>query len=70
MLGDAVPPLLLAAAGIVLWISAAVASAGAAIQANGVTLLLAGLLWLVAELRYARGSAAAEEPVLVRDRRR
>ncbi len=70
MLGDALPPLLLAAAGIVLWVSAAAVSAGAAIQTNGATLLVLGLVWLVAEIRHARRVEPAEEPVLVRVRRR
>ena len=70
MLGDAVPPLLLTAAGIVLWISAAAISAGAAIQTNGATLLVAGLVWLIAEIRFARRSELAEEAELVLVRRR
>lgn len=53
MVGHAVPPVLLMASGIVLWLSAAVASAGAAVQTNGVTLLALGLVWLAAELRHA-----------------
>ena len=53
MIGHAVPPVLLMASGIVLWISAAVASAGSAVQTNGVTLLVLGIAWLLAELRHA-----------------
>lgn len=53
MVGHAVPPVLLMASGIVLWLSAAVASAGAAVQTNGATLLAIGLVWLAAELRRA-----------------
>lgn len=53
MVGPAVPPVLLMASGIVLWVSAAVASAGSAVQTNGVTLLVLGIAWLVAELRHA-----------------
>ena len=53
MVGHAVPPVLLMASGIVLWVSAAVASAGSAVQTNGVTLLVLGIAWLVAELRHA-----------------
>lgn len=70
MVGPAVPPLLLMAGGIVLWVSAAVISAGAAIQSNGVTLLLVGLLWLVVEIRYARRVGVVQEPADVRRRRR
>lgn len=54
MVGHAVPPVLLMASGIVLWVSAAVASAGTAVQTNGVTLLVLGIAWLVVELRHAR----------------
>ena len=61
MVGHAVPPVLLMASGIVLWISAAVASAGSAVQTNGVTLLVLGIAWLVAELRYARQPIALLE---------
>ena len=53
MVGHALPPVLLMASGIVLWVSAAVASAGSAVQTNGVTLLVLGIAWLVAELRHA-----------------
>lgn len=70
MLGDALPPLLLTAAGIVLWISAAAVSAVAAIQTNGATLLVAGLVWLIAEVRHARQTELAEEAELVLVRRR
>ena len=65
MLGDALSPLLLIAAGAVLWISAAAVSAGAAIQTNGATLLVAGLVWLVAEIRHARQAELAEQAELV-----
>lgn len=57
MLGHAVPPVLLMASGIILWVSAAVASAGSAVQTNGVTLLVLGIAWLIAELRHAHGVA-------------
>lgn len=70
MLGDALPPLLLTAAGIVLWISAAAVSAGTAIQTNGASLLAAGLVWLIVELRHARQTELAEEAELVLVRRR
>ncbi len=70
MCDHVVAPLLLAAAGVVLWISAAVAGAGAAIQTNGVTLLVLGAIWLVAEIRYARHSAVEQQLELVRDQRR
>lgn len=66
MLDHAVPPVLLMACGVVLWISAAVASAGSAIQTNGVTLLVLGIAWLVVELRHARvvsRLALLEQPV-------
>lgn len=53
MPGHAVAPVLLMASGIVLWVSSAVASAGSAVQTNGVTLLVLGVAWLVAELRHA-----------------
>ena len=70
MRAPAVPPLLLAAAGVVLWICAALAGAGAAIQTNGVTLLVLGAAWLVAEIRHARRTEVEPELELVRDRRR
>lgn len=65
MPGHAVPPVLLMASGIVLWVSAAVAAAGSAIQTNGVTLLVLGIAWLVAELRHAHRTRLAllEQPV-------
>lgn len=53
MVGHAVPPVLLMASGIVLWISAAAVSAGSAVQTNGVTLVVLGMAWLAAELRHA-----------------
>ena len=60
MLGHALPPVLLMASGIVLWVSAAVASAGSAVQTNGVTLLVLGVAWLVAELRHAHAMSRLE----------
>lgn len=73
MVGHAIPPVLLMASGAVLWLSAAVASAGGAIQTNGVTLLVLGIAWLVAELRHAHVAARLallEQPVLDRHSRR
>lgn len=47
------PPLLLMAAGIVLWLSTAVALGGGPVQVNGVALFTIGGAWLVAERVHA-----------------
>lgn len=49
MLADPLPPLLLMAAGIVLWLSTAVALGGGPVQVNGIALFTMGAAWLVAE---------------------
>ena len=53
MLADPLPPLLLMAAGIVLWLSTAVALGGGLVQINGVALFTIGAAWLVATLVHA-----------------
>jgi hypothetical protein len=48
VISDALPPLLLMAAGLVLWLSVTVALGGGALATNGVLLFDIGAVWLVA----------------------
>jgi membrane-bound ClpP family serine protease len=61
---DPLPPLLLMAAGIVLWLSTAVALGGGPVQVNGIALFTIGAAWLVAERcdAYREKLAVVEEP--------
>ena len=60
MLADPLPPLLLMAAGIVLWLSTAFALGGGPVQVNGVALFTIGAAWLVAERVDAYRESLAE----------
>jgi membrane-bound ClpP family serine protease len=50
---DPIPPLLLMAAGLVLWLSTAFALGGGPVQLNGIALFTIGSAWLVAERVHA-----------------
>ena len=53
MLANPLPPLLLMAAGLMLWLSTVVVLGGGPVQVNGVALFTLGGGWLVAERAHA-----------------
>ena len=63
---DAGPPIVLIAIGLVLWLAVNATLAGISIQAIGLILFLAGLVWLVIELVQAR-SLRGRRTAVVRD---
>lgn len=60
MFSDAVPPLLLMAAGFVLWLSITLLLGGGPLATNGVLLFDAGAVWLVAGRALELRAALAE----------
>ena len=60
MLADPLPPVLLMAAGIVLWLSTAVALGGGPVQLNGIALFALGAAWLVVSLVHEHRVALAD----------
>ena len=62
---SAVPPLLLMAAGLVLWLSVSVLLGGGALATNGILLFDIGAVWLVAgraaQLRASLAEAGERE---------
>lgn len=74
MVGDAGPPLILMAIGLVLWLAVSATLAGISIQTIGVILFVVGAIWLVVEMIQSRTlttrrTAVVDEPVAYRERR-